>query len=104
VQPDCRPSARYFPGGTTVNPGGLEYRATLIKDSADLAQHCGRALMNRELIKRLLGIAVGGLLIAGILFLGLQLFGENENKTNLIVGLFCVTLGNLFNIVRHYVK
>ncbi|HBA48237.1 MAG TPA: hypothetical protein DCZ91_10665 [Lachnospiraceae bacterium] len=60
--------------------------------------------MNRELIKRLLGIAVGGLLIAGILFLGLQLFGENENKTNLIVGLFCVTLGNLFNIVRHYVK
>ena len=26
VQPDCRPPARYFPGGITVNPGGLQYR------------------------------------------------------------------------------
>lgn len=60
--------------------------------------------MNKELINRLLGIAVGGLLIAGILFLGLQLFGENENKVKLIIGLFCVTLANLFNIVRHYLK
>lgn len=60
--------------------------------------------MNKELINRLLGIAVGGLLIAGILFLGLQLFGENENKVKLILGLFCVTLANLFNIVRHYLK
>ncbi len=25
VQPDCRPPARYFPGGITVNPGGLQY-------------------------------------------------------------------------------
>ena len=26
VQPDCRPPARYFPEGITVNPGGLQYR------------------------------------------------------------------------------
>ena len=26
VQPDCRPSAKYFPGDTTVNPGGLQYK------------------------------------------------------------------------------
>ncbi len=25
VRPDCRPPARYFPGDTTVNPGGLQY-------------------------------------------------------------------------------
>ncbi len=25
VQPDCRPPARYFPEGITVNPGGLQY-------------------------------------------------------------------------------
>ncbi len=28
VQPDCRPPARYFPGGITVNPGGLQYSNT----------------------------------------------------------------------------
>ncbi len=34
VQPDCRPPARYFPGGITVNPGGLQYktRGTYIPD------------------------------------------------------------------------
>ena len=26
VQPDCRPPARYFPEGITVNPGGLQYK------------------------------------------------------------------------------
>jgi hypothetical protein len=25
VQPDCRPPARYFSEGITVNPGGLQY-------------------------------------------------------------------------------
>ena len=25
MQPDCRPPARYFPEGITVNPGGLQY-------------------------------------------------------------------------------
>ncbi len=60
--------------------------------------------MSKELINRLLSIAVGGLLLAGILFLGLQLFGEKENKINLALGLFCVTLGNLFNIVRAHLK
>ncbi len=30
VQPDCRPPARYFPGGITVNPGGLQYNNAII--------------------------------------------------------------------------
>ncbi len=28
VQPDCRPSARYFPKGITVSLGGLHYNET----------------------------------------------------------------------------
>lgn len=60
--------------------------------------------MNKELANRLLGIAVGGLLSAGILFLGLQLFGNKENNMYLLVGLSCVSLGNLLNIVRHNLK
>ena len=31
VQPDCRPPARYFPEGITVNPGGLQYKSDFIK-------------------------------------------------------------------------
>ena len=31
VQPDCRPPARYFPGGITVNPGGLQYSFSICK-------------------------------------------------------------------------
>ncbi len=34
VQPDCRPPARYFPEGITVNPGGLQY---IEKDEENMA-------------------------------------------------------------------
>ncbi len=60
--------------------------------------------MDKKLANRLLGIAAGGLLSAGILFLGLELFRNRENNMYLLAGLSCVSLGNLFNIARHYLK
>lgn len=60
--------------------------------------------MDKALLNRLMCIAVGGLLIAGILFLGFYLFKKREDNMGLFFGLFCVTLGNLLNIVRQYIK
>ncbi len=38
MQPDCRPPARYFPEGITVNPGGLQYKydTQLLVEGQDL--------------------------------------------------------------------
>ena len=37
VQLDCRPPARYFPGGITVNPGGLQYKKKNVNDERKTA-------------------------------------------------------------------
>lgn len=54
--------------------------------------------MDFKLINKLLVIASLGLAVAGIIFIILQFFG---NKDNMILwALICVTVSNLFNIIR----
>ena len=52
---------------------------------------------------RLLAISAVGLAIAGLIFLGLSIFGEDRGAY-LPAGLACVTLGNLFTVLRNQQK
>ncbi|MDO4466679.1 MAG: hypothetical protein Q4C49_06685 [Bacillota bacterium] len=45
-------------------------------------------------------IAILGLNIAGFIFVLLSIFGKIESNWILPAGLFCVVLGNLFNLIR----
>lgn len=56
--------------------------------------------MVNKLIKRLLVIANIGLLIAGAIFLGISIFSETKDTTNLAVALGCIIMANVFNLIK----
>ncbi len=58
--------------------------------------------MNMQLVDRLLLMAAGGLAVAGLIFLGLTLFAKERGL--LWPGLLCVSLANIFNLIRIQLK
>ena len=60
----------------------------------------GGVIMDNKTIKTLFVIASAGLAIAGIIFLCISIFGDKSNNNSLIAALGCISLSNLFNVVR----
>ncbi len=58
--------------------------------------------MNKRVLERLLLIAAVGLGVAGLIFLGLTLFAKERGL--LWPGLLCISLANIFNLIRHEFK
>lgn len=56
--------------------------------------------MENKTLNRLFVVAILGLEIAGLIFVGLSIFGKGTSGWTLPAGLFCVVLGNIFNLVR----
>ncbi|MDY4077359.1 MAG: hypothetical protein SOY42_01000 [Clostridium sp.] len=55
---------------------------------------------NKNVINILLVIASIGLTISGIIFLCVSIFSEEKSNIILCLALGCITLSNLFSIIR----
>lgn len=60
--------------------------------------------MDKEVLDRLMWIAVTGLFIAGVIFIGLYLFSETKDSALLLAALSCNVLAGLFNLIRGFHK
>lgn len=56
--------------------------------------------MDKKLEQTLLSISTYGLFIAAMILFGVQLFARPDNNNCLFAGFLCVSLGNLFQIVK----
>lgn len=53
-----------------------------------------------KVVIRLLTVVTLLMSVAGLIFLGLSIFGSDSGNRDLIMGLGCVCLGMLFNVIR----
>ena len=56
--------------------------------------------MKTDVLNRILLIVCALLAVAGLIFVCISIFSDTKDQYSLIMGLGCVALSNLFNIIR----